>query len=311
MDIAEAYRSCRRSARSHYENFPVASALLPRAMRDPVAAIYVFARRADDHADEGDAYAEDRLAALDAMALALEATVAGDPPDDPLWHALGDTLRRFRLSGEPFHDLLSAFRQDVTHRRYADFDDVLAYCERSANPVGRLLLTLAGEASPANLRDADSVCTGLQLINFLQDLRQDLVDRDRLYIPQRDLARHGVDEDDLRRGHAVPGVQALLGEQVERAAWWLYEGAELPRRLPGRFGAEIRLIIRGGWRVVERLRAEKPVDPFARPRLSGPDRRWVLRGLLTRRTLPKTVPPPADPVRTRLHAVGPNGRIRG
>ncbi len=311
MDIVQAYRHCRLSAHAHYENFPVASRLLPRPMRDPVAAIYTFARRADDHADEGTVAPDVRLSRLEAMAEALAATHAGAPPADPLWIALADTIRRYDLPREPFDDLLTAFRQDVTCHRYADFEALLAYCECSANPIGRLLLHLAGAATPANLRAADCVCTSLQLINFLQDLEQDFVARDRLYIPERDLARHGVDEAILRRGEASPAVQTLLGEQIERAAWWLYEGADLPRRLRGRFAAEIRVIIRGGWCIVERLRADKPANPFSRPRLHASDRRWMLRGVLARHALPASIPAPADPVRTRLYAVDADGRVHG
>lgn len=311
MNIARAYRLCREEAAAHYENFPVASILLPRRLRDPVAAIYVFARRADDLADEGSDPAEVRLARLDAMADGLQRAHGGAPPADPLWHALADAMARFQLPADHFEDLLAAFRQDVACHRYADFEELLAYCERSANPVGRLLLQLAGAADAPNLRAADSICTALQLINFLQDLHQDFVERDRLYIPARDLHRHGVSEEELRAGQATPGVQTLLGEQIERAAWWLHEGADLPARLSGRFAAEIRLIIRGGWRIVERLRREKPADPFARPRLNAADRRWILRGLLARRALPRSIPAPADPVRTRLYSINADGQVRG
>lgn len=296
---AQAYRACTALARAHYENFPVASRLLPRRMRGAVAAIYVFARRADDHADEGMAPAAERLSALQRMEDDLAATCAGNPPDDPLWRALLDTLERFDLPVEPFLDLLTAFRQDVTHDRYADFDEILAYCQHSANPIGRLMLMLAGAATPENLRDSDAICTALQLLNFLQDLQQDFVERDRLYIPLHDLRRHGVDEEELRCGRASPAVRALLHEQAERAAWWLYEGSPLAGRLRGRFGVEVRLIVRGGWRIAQRLREEKPGDPLARPRLDGRDRRWIARGLFRRRALPKTVREPVAPVRTR------------
>ena len=286
-----AYDRCRAIAHAHYENFPVASHLLPRGLRDPVAAIYVFARRADDLADEGTAAPAERLAELDAMARGLDATVAGHPPAEPLWQALADAIPRFGLPPDAFGDLLSAFRQDVGRNRYETFDEVRDYCRRSADPVGRLLLHLSGAATPGNLADSDRICTALQLINFLQDLEQDFVERDRLYIPQEDLARHGVTEADLARGQAQPAIAALLREQTERAADWLYAGRALPERLHGRFGLEIKLIVRGGWRIVERLRAEKPYAPFARPRLDGPDRLWVARGLLPGAALRGVTPP--------------------
>lgn len=288
MNMPDAYAACLRQAHAHYENFPVASWLLPRRLRGPVAAIYVFARRADDHADEGTRPAAERLAALDAMEASLDDTLRGrsPPPDDPLWPALGDAVTRFGLPERELRALLVAFRQDVTQSRYESFEDVLAYCEHSANPVGRLLLHLAGSASPANRAASDAVCTGLQLINFLQDLHQDFVERDRLYIPNRELVHHGVSEAMLAGGAATDEVRALLAEQVERAAAWLYQGRELPRALHGRFRLEIRLIIRGGWRIAERLRACKPGDPFARPRLTPADRRWIARGLLPGPALP-------------------------
>jgi squalene synthase HpnC len=178
--VPDAYRECRALAHSHYENFPVASHLLPRRMRDPVAAIYVFARRADDLADEGAASDAERLAALDNMAEHLEQTAAGRTPDDALWRALGDAIPRFGLPLMPFHDLLSAFRQDVIQHRFDRFDDLRDYARRSADPVGRLLLRLAEADTPRNIADSDRICTGLQLINFLQDLHQDFVERDRL-----------------------------------------------------------------------------------------------------------------------------------
>jgi squalene synthase HpnC len=276
-----------RTAHGHYENFPVASWLLPRPLRGPVAAIYVFARQADDHADEGVRPAAERLAALDAMERDLDATLAGAPPAEPPWPALAATFTAHGLPDALLRDLLSAFRQDVLQSRYADYDAVLDYCTRSADPVGRLLLHLAGAATEENVRDADAICTALQLINFLQDIEQDFVERGRLYIPQADLERYGVTEQALAAGVPTPAIAALLEEQIERAAARLAAGAALPARLRGRFGLEIKLIVRGGWRIVERLRREKPRDPFARPRLTAADRRWIARGILPGPALPR------------------------
>ncbi len=289
--VPDAYRECRALARAHYENFPVASHLLPRRMRDPVAAIYVFARRADDLADEGTHGNDARLAALDAMAADIDATAAGRPPDDALWRALADAIPRYDLQLAPFHNLLSAFRQDVTQRRFDTFDDLRDYARRSADPVGRLLLQLADQATPANITDSDRICTGLQLINFLQDLHQDFIERDRLYIPRADLAAFGVSEERLRSGAGEAQIDALIAHQTERAGAWLYAGRNLPARLPGRFGLEIRLIVRGGWRIVERLRATKAGAPFARPRLDRADRAWIARGLLPGAVLGGVQPP--------------------
>lgn len=263
-------------------------------MRDPVAAIYVFARRADDLADEGTIVDEERLAALDAMAEDLDAAVTGRPPDDALWRALADAIPRYSLPLSPFHDLLSAFRQDVTQHRFDTFDDLRDYARRSADPVGRLLLHLADQATPENIGDSDRICTGLQLINFLQDLHQDFIERDRLYIPREDLVSFGVSEARLHSGACDSDIDALIAHQINRAGAWLYAGRHLPERLPGRFGLEIRLIVRGGWRIVERLRATKTGAPFARPRLGPGDRRWIARGLLPGSILGAARPPRFD-----------------
>jgi squalene synthase HpnC len=297
LSTPDAYRACLERAHAHYENFPVASRLLPRHMRGPVAAIYVFARRGDDLADEGERDPAERLAALDAMESALDAAIGGQAPDDdPLWVALGDAIARHGLPDHELRALLTAFRQDVTCHRYWSFEALLGYCEHSANPVGRLLLHLADGATGPNIAASDSICTGLQLINFLQDLHQDLVERDRLYVPERDLARHGVTRGELASGEPHPPVQTLLAEQVERAAWWLFQGRDLPRGLRGRFRLEIKLILRGGWCIVEHLRAVKPLEPFARPRLDAHDRRWIARGLLPGPALPRRVRAPREPV---------------
>jgi squalene synthase HpnC len=297
MNVTGAYRHCLERAHAHYENFPVASRLLPRRLRGPVAAIYVFARRGDDLADEGERSDADRLAGLDAMETQLDVVLAGDHgDDDPMWIALGDAIRRFHLPDNELRALLTAYRQDVTQHRYWAFEDVLGYCEHSANPIGRVLLHLVGAAHARNIAAADAVCTGLQLINFLQDLHQDLVERDRLYIPQRDLARHGVSTEALAKGKPHPPIQALLQEQIERAAWWLYEGRTLVPGLRGRFRCEVKLIIRSGWCIVEHLRRVKPTDPFARPRLTPDDRRWIARALLPGPALPRSMTPPRDPV---------------
>jgi squalene synthase HpnC len=265
-----AYRWCRELARSHYENFPVASRLLPAQLRDPVAAIYAFARSADDIADEGQLSDTQRLQQLDAMGAALRAIEAGHAPSTPLYLALADCMARFRLAPQPFHDLLDAFRQDVTKTRYADFGELMHYCRRSANPVGRLLLALSGEDSPRNVALSDAVCSALQLINFLQDIAQDYHEHSRIYLPADDMARFGVDETQLARRHNSPAMRALVQFQVRRAARLLRAGSPLGTRLTGRFGLELRAIILGGSRVLEKLQEQE--DIYSRPRLTRGDR---------------------------------------
>lgn len=235
----------------HYENFPVASILLPRRLVPAVEAIYAFARGADDVADEGDAQPAERLAALDAYQAQLDRIAAGTPTD-PGFARLAAVVRDFRLPLQPLHDLLSAFRQDVVTSRYTDYAALLDYCRRSANPVGRLMLALYGTGDEDSLRESDAVCTALQLINFWQDVAID-IDKSRIYLPQEDLARFGVTEDDIVQGRDTPAWRALLRFEVERARALMLEGAPLAKRLPGRFGWELRMVVQGGLRILEAI----------------------------------------------------------
>lgn len=256
----------------HYENFPVASILLPRRLAPAVEAIYAFARSADDIADEGDATAPQRLAALDAYDAGLDAIAAGAPAPSPLFDRLGGVVRQFGLPLQPLRDLLSAFRQDIVTTRYADYPALLDYCARSANPVGVLMLTLYGAADARNLRDADAICSALQLINFWQDVALDWQKR-RIYIPQDDMARFGVTEQDIANADAGPAFQALMAFEVRRARALMRAGAPLAKRLPGRIGWELRMMVQGGLRILERLE-RVDYDVFrARPVLKKTD--WI------------------------------------
>lgn len=276
--VADAYRQCTALARSHYENFPVASWLLPRSLRDPVAAIYAFARHADDLADEGDLCADERMAALQAFRRKFRLTAEGRPPtEEPVFIALADTIERHALPPELLEALLDAFIQDVHKRRYADFGEVMDYCRRSANPVGRLLLHLADQATPENLSHSDAVCSALQLINFCQDLYEDYVQRGRLYLPLDELQRFGVAPEDIGARRNSPGLRHLMQHQYERADRLLRAGAPLGCELSGRIGLEVRAIIVGGARILYRLRDQSD-DVFTRPRLNAADRMAILRG---------------------------------
>lgn len=267
--LERAYADCLRLAGSHYENFPVASWLLPRALRRPVAVIYAFARTADDLADEGEMTPDARLAGLRAMTAMLDAIAADVPQDTALGRALADTVARHGLPLAPFHDLLSAFRQDVTKSRYADFGEVMDYCRRSANPVGRLLLHLLHDDDPRHLACSDAICSALQLINFHQDLYQDYSERDRIYIPQDEMRRFDVTEAQLRDRHSDFALRRLMHLQYERAQRLLRAGAPLAKQLRGRFGFELRLTVLGAHRVLDLLMRSE--DLFARPRLGPAD----------------------------------------
>jgi squalene synthase HpnC len=259
----------------HYENFPVASFLLPRRLVPAVEAIYAFARSADDIADEGDAAPAQRLAELERYGQELNAIERGAVPADPLFQRLAGVVHDFRLPVAPMHDLLSAFRQDVSTTRYADYTQLLDYCRRSANPVGRLMLELYDAVDERNLRDSDAICTSLQLINFWQDVAIDLA-KGRIYLPLEDLERHGVSEAELSAGPSTPAWRALMRFEVERARALMLSGSPLVRRLPGRIGWELRLMVQGGLRILEAIeRAE--YDVFGRrPTLQPAD--WLVVG---------------------------------
>ena len=236
----------------HYENFPVGSILLPANLRRPVALIYAFARSADDFADEGNRSPQERLALIDRYARQLDVIEAGRQPELPLFRELGIAIARYALPVSLFRDLLSAFSQDVTKRRYADFGEVMDYCRRSANPVGRLLLHLFDAATPQNIACGDAICSSLQLINFLQDVPIDY-GKSRIYLPQDELARFGVSEAQIGRGEADGNWRALMSFQIERARRMLLAGAPLGRALPGRTGLELRMIMAGANRILAKL----------------------------------------------------------
>lgn len=236
----------------HYENFPVASVLLPARFRAPVALIYRFAREADDFADEGDAPPEVRLRQLRDFDEGLADLEAGRPPRIDWFPALGGMIAEYGLPIDAFRDLLSAFAQDVTRTRYTSFGDVLDYCRRSANPVGRLLLVLYGADTAKNRQHSDAICTALQLINFLQDVAIDYR-KDRIYLPMEDLHAHDVSEKDIATANAAGRWPELMAFQTGRARGMLLSGAPLGRVLRGRLGLEMRTIIAGGARILDKI----------------------------------------------------------
>jgi phytoene synthase len=257
----------------HYENFPVASVLLPSCLREPVEAIYAFARSADDIADEGDAQPAERLAGLAAYQRELDVIEAGGMPVDPMFARLARNVREWNLPIQLLRDLLDAFAQDVVKKRYADFFEVLDYCRRSANPVGRLLLHLYNEASEENLRRSDLICSALQIINFWQDVGVDWR-KDRVYLPQDSLARFDVSEAQIAAGTVDSSFRALMRYEVQRARTMMRDGAPLATALPGRVGWELRLVVQGGLRILERIEAVN-YDVFQhRPVLGKLD--WLL-----------------------------------
>ena len=242
---------------NHYENFPVASILCPPAIRAAVVAVYHFARTADDIADEGGAKPAERQALLREFRHDLEFALGGAPVG-PRWagvfEALAREAQRHRLPAAPLHDLLDAFERDTTNPWYEDRNALLGYCRCSAMPVGRLLLHLYGIDDALSLSQSDAICAALQLVNFWQDLSVDSP-RGRFYVPLADLARHGLGRDDVIRQRDSAALRALVGELCDWAEDLMRQGAPLALRVPGRAGWELRLVVQGGLRVLEKIRA--------------------------------------------------------
>ena len=239
----------------HYENFPVASLLCPARFRPPIAAIYHFARTADDIADEGSATPTERLADLAAYRADLSAASQGQAVSNRwpgVFAALGPMLQQWQLPLPLLTDLLSAFEQDIVQTRYANQAELLDYCRRSANPIGRLLLHLYGVQDAEALKQSDCICTALQLVNFWQDLSED-IPRGRIYLPADMQAKHGVTEAELLSQQRTSNTRALVADSVNWARQLMRQGAPLVKQVPGRAGWELRLVVQGGLRIAERI----------------------------------------------------------
>ena len=286
------------SPSKHYENFPVASVLLPAPMRPHVAAVYAFARAADDFADEGDRPDEERYRLLDGWKRRLRRAASNDPdgtgsseavnPGEPdgtlrLFAALGETIREKSLPVELFEDLLSAFRQDVSVHRYGTWDALFDYCRRSANPVGRIVLRLAGHRATHLDALSDSICTALQLVNFWQDVKIDF-DRGRVYLPQETLASHGATEAHLASGCITAEWRGALTDASRRTRRLFEEGKPLCDDLRGRLGLELRATWLGGTRILDELEAANFDVINRRPTIGAADVPWMLARLLTWRS---------------------------
>ena len=249
IDLRAAYAECRRLASRHYENFPTASHLVPRDRRDALAAIYAFARYADDVADEPGV--EGRLEKLAAWRAKLVECFAGRA-DHPVFVALGDSARRFGLSHENFENLLRAFESDVRVNRHADFPSLLAYCTCSANPVGRLVLELFDHRDPRLIELSDNICTALQLTNFWQDVAVDFA-RDRVYLPQEDMARFDYTLDDLRAARADARWRDLMALEIARTRDLFERGRALPEEVRPELRVQLRVTWLGGMAILHKI----------------------------------------------------------
>lgn len=273
----------------HYENFPVASWLCPPRLRPAIAAIYGFARTADDLADEGDAPAAARLRDLSVYRKDLQAIACGQPHSgqwSPVFNPLQRVLHDFQLPVALLAQLLDAFEQDVRFtaagRRYASDDELLDYCTRSANPVGRLLLHLYGIQDDASLVQSDQICTALQLINFWQDVSLDLP-RARWYPSVQSMQQHGVQDADLDANSHSKNATKLIASYASSAGATMLKGASLACRIPGRAGWELRLVVQGGLRILDKIEALQFATWRTRPQLGWRDlpvmlwRAWRMR----------------------------------
>ena len=249
LELSSAEMFCRQVAAAHYENFTVATRLVPSDLRQDLANVYTFARWSDDLADESEG---DATVALSEWACGLDACFAGTPTH-PVFVALSETVRRHSLSLNPFADLIDAFIQDQTVTRYESRDQLLEYCRRSADPVGRIVLGLAHCKAAEEIRLSDSICTGLQLVNFWQDIRRDYLGG-RIYIPAEDMRRHGVTEDMLNASSASQEFISLLTDEVEWAEQWFGNGQSLVKTAPSVLRPAIQLFLEGGRGVAQAIR---------------------------------------------------------
>jgi squalene synthase HpnC len=278
VTLDESYEKCLELTRSHYENFPVAR-LIPKHLRRHVAAVYAFARTADDIADEGYGLVENtpesRIAALarfDDQVVAAAENRPLDPDTAWIFMALGDTLRRFDIPARLCLDLTSAFAQDVLKRRYETFAEVLDYCRRSANPVGRLVLLLHGLKDEVMFTESDAICTGLQLANFWQDISVDRNKDGRTYLPLEDMQRFGVSPADLDKPAAAPATRECIKFNVERAQRIFDSGKKLPGRLPFPLSLEIRVTWLGGTAILQKIRRQDYDSVRSRPKIGKRDK---------------------------------------
>jgi squalene synthase HpnC len=264
------------SSVNHYENFPVASWLIPARFRPAIAAIYWFARSADDIADEGKALNSTRLAALGVYRQQLKIIEDGQMPENAQFANLAKVIRQYQLPIDEFKNLLSAFEQDCRKTRYKDWAELSWYCAHSANPVGRLVLSLFGYHELDQQRSSDQICTALQLINFLQDMRQDW-QAGRLYVPMDELNAHDLDELQLNQAmqlrHISPDLESVFELQHQRAQLLLEQGRDLLPHLSGRLAMEIRATVAGGQTILDYLALQQFSGIAGRPKLSRGD--WL------------------------------------
>src|SRR5438105_7050571 len=276
--LADAYAYCERLARSHYENFSVATFFLPKHLEQHFFNVYAYCRISDDLGDEV-GNVEQSLALLDAWEAELNACYAGSPRH-PVFVALAGTVREFNIPKQEFADLLTAFRRDQTITRFPTFNDVLDYCKYSANPVGHLVLYLVGYSDAERQKLSDFTCTALQLANFWQDVSADYT-KGRIYIPLEDMQRFGVTEQDISLRRATPQFIELMKFEVARAREWFGNGLPLVQKISPDLALDIELFSRGGQEILNAIEKQSYDVLKSRPEISKPRKLWlVLRAAL-------------------------------
>lgn len=273
--INQAYQHCQQLTNSHYENFPVASILLPKKIRKPVSAIYAFARMADDFADEGSLSISERYDLLASAKKKLLCAANNNPDDDPVYIALADTLKQHPTILDQLLKLLIAFNQDVEKNRYQSFAEVMNYCRHSANPVGHMLLILFNADNEKNIARSDAICSALQIINFLQDITPDYSQRNRIYMPLDEMQQHHLTEQDFNSKSPSSNLTTFMNLQVQRALKLLQAGAPLGITLKGRIGLEIRMMILGGWSILKKVHDQNG-DLSKHAKLNKKDWTWII-----------------------------------
>ena len=280
LGLHEAYAYCERLAKAHYENFTVGSLLLPRRVRPYFYAVYAFCRHTDALGDEAEG---DRLAQLSEWEEELGQAYDGQP-SHPIMVALQDAIRRFDIPDAPFRKLIQANRMDQGEVRFPTYDDLLHYCDHSANPVGRMVLYVLGDRSEESHRLSDATCTALQLANFWQDVKRDY-DMGRIYLPLKDMARFGYSEEDLAGGIVNDNLRGLMAFEVDRAQRLFERGYALIERLDGRFKLDIALFTKGGMSILESIRRQDYDVLTNRPVVTSGRKLWLMASTAVRLAL--------------------------
>ncbi|KAA3605654.1 MAG: squalene synthase HpnC [Calditrichaeota bacterium] len=276
----EAFDWCENLAKSHYENFPVGSILVPKKMRPHFYNIYAYSRMADDLADEGDFSTSERLKNLnDFRESFLECIKANSKPQEPVFVALKETMSFLQLPQKPFLDLVKAFEMDTTFTEYENREQQIFYCKHSANPVGKLVLSLFGKSNPENDFLSDKICTALQIVNFLQDISVDW-GKGRVYIPQSIYSSFGLEREDFHNSDKTENFRKMILSEVDFVEKMFYEGSELIHKTSGRLSLELRFVVSSGLTILGKVKELNSKLRFERPHLKTSDKLKILKKVI-------------------------------